>query len=146
VQGGDSDGLIGVVRRYVTSQAGFDAKTQTAIASYLDFIGRRARGPSLARPPPRMACADARTGDLLTPAEWMRRFVRTHPAYRGDSVVPAETAYDLTRACRDLAEGVLAVRASGGGGLCHRCLTTSIRTGTRPVGRFRCAGRIVRRR
>jgi glutamate--cysteine ligase catalytic subunit len=35
------------------------------------------------------------SGDLLTPAAWIRNFVRSHPAYKGDSVVSQEINYDL---------------------------------------------------
>jgi hypothetical protein len=34
-------------------------------------------------------------GSLITPATWIRNFVRSHPAYRFDSVVSQEINYDL---------------------------------------------------
>ena len=37
----------------------------------------------------------------------MRNYVRNHPAYKGDSVVSDEIAYDLMLACRDIGEGKL---------------------------------------
>lgn len=39
--------------------------------------------------------ADTRLGSLLTPATWIRNFVRAHPDYKHDSVVSAEINYDL---------------------------------------------------
>lgn len=44
---------------------------------YLDFIHKRA------------------TGEILTGASWMRRFVMNHPAYKHDSVVSDTIAYDM---------------------------------------------------
>lgn len=34
-------------------------------------------------------------GSLLTNATWMRHFVMNHPAYKHDSIVGDEVAYDL---------------------------------------------------
>ena len=34
-------------------------------------------------------------GSLITPATWIRNFVRSHPAYKHDSVVSQEINYDL---------------------------------------------------
>jgi glutamate--cysteine ligase catalytic subunit len=36
----------------------------------------------------------------------MRKFVRSHPAYKGDSVVNHEIGYDLMMACKEIGEGV----------------------------------------
>jgi len=41
----------------------------------------------------------------MTPATWLRKFVRDHPAYKGDSVISQEIAYDLTVACNEIGEG-----------------------------------------
>eukprot|EP01083_Nonionella_stella_P127471 386105_1 len=54
---------------------------------YLDFIEKRA------------------TGQLVTPATWMRNFVREHEDYKFDSVVTDSIAYDLMIACKDIGEG-----------------------------------------
>ncbi len=43
----------------------------------------------------------------MTPASWMRKFVREHKAYKGDSVVSEEIAHDLMMACKDFGEGKL---------------------------------------
>jgi glutamate--cysteine ligase catalytic subunit len=45
------------------------------------------------------------TGQLLTPARWMRRFVRSHPDYKHDSVVSSSIAYDLMIACDEIGRG-----------------------------------------
>ena len=57
------------------------------ISQYLDFIEKRS------------------TGELITPATWFRQFVQNHPAYRDDSVVCPEIAYDLAIACKAIGEG-----------------------------------------
>lgn len=41
-------------------------------------------------------------GSLQTPATWMRDFVRSHPAYKFDSVVSQEINYDLMVAVDDM--------------------------------------------
>ena len=37
-------------------------------------------------------------GSLHTTARWMRDFIRSHPAYKFDSVVSQEINYDLLKA------------------------------------------------
>lgn len=44
-------------------------------------------------------------GELLTPATWMRNFVHEHPAYKHDSVISQEIAYDLMMACKGIGDG-----------------------------------------
>ena len=51
--------------------------TLNTVNGYLDFIHKRA------------------TGEILTGASWMRQFVMNHPAYKHDSIVSDEIAYDL---------------------------------------------------
>lgn len=80
-------GLIPLVRAYL-DYINCDDVAHKKITKYLDFIEQRA------------------TGALITPATWMRKFVRTHPAYKGDSVVSHEIAYDLMVACKEIGEGV----------------------------------------
>ena len=41
-------------------------------------------------------------GSLQTPATWIRNFVRSHPAYKFDSVVSQEINYDLMVAIDDM--------------------------------------------
>merc|ERR1711990_848950 len=66
-----------------------DATAFTRIHQYLTFIEKRA------------------TGELLTPASWMRNFVRGHPDYKFDSVVSAGIAYDLVKTCNDIGLGLV---------------------------------------
>jgi glutamate--cysteine ligase catalytic subunit len=61
-------GLIPLVRAYL-DHINCDRVTMERISQYLDFIERRA------------------TGELVTPATWMRNFVRNHPDYKGDSKI-----------------------------------------------------------
>lgn len=106
-------GLIPLVLAYL-DHINCDTVTRERVTIYLDFIERRARG------------------ELVTPATWIRNFVRKHPAYKGDSVVSDTIAYvcfnvtyfgftwfvaltsflllrryDLMIACRDIGEGKL---------------------------------------
>ena len=62
-------GLIPLVRAYL-DHINCDSVTMRRISSYLELIERRA------------------TGELVTPATWMRNFVRNHPDYKDDSLVP----------------------------------------------------------
>jgi len=64
-----------------------DSHSYARIEEYMTFIERRAKG------------------ELLTPATWMRRFVRSHPEYKKDSVITHGIAYDLTRACDEIGRG-----------------------------------------
>lgn len=45
------------------------------------------------------------SGELLTPATWMRRLVKQHPKYNGDSVVSPEIAYDLVTIVDEVGRG-----------------------------------------
>ena len=66
-------GLIPLVNAYL-DYINCDTITRERLNTYLDFIEKRA------------------VGDLVTPATWMRNYVRSHPAYKGDSVVSDEIA------------------------------------------------------
>jgi glutamate--cysteine ligase catalytic subunit len=66
-------GLIPLVLAYL-DHINCDKVTRNRVTMYLDFIARRAKG------------------ELITPATWMRNYVRNHPAYKGDSVVTDEIA------------------------------------------------------
>ena len=79
-------GLIPLVRAYL-DHTNCDDVSNDRISEYLDFIEKRA------------------TGELMTPATWLRNFVRSHPAYKGDSVVSQEIAHDLVIACKEIGEG-----------------------------------------
>lgn len=43
---------------------------------------------------------------MVTTASWIREFVRSHPEYKGDSVVSEGVTYDLTRAVDEVERGV----------------------------------------
>ncbi|KAG7346815.1 glutamine cyclotransferase [Nitzschia inconspicua] len=79
-------GLIPLVRAYL-DHIGADSASRERLDSYLDFIEKRS------------------VGELLTPATWIRNFVRSHPAYEHDSFVSDEIAYDLMVACKEIGEG-----------------------------------------
>ena len=66
-------GLIPLIHAYL-DHINSDSVTRKRLNMYLDFIERRA------------------TGELVTPATWMRNFVRNHPAYKDDSYVTDEIA------------------------------------------------------
>ncbi|CAL1706490.1 unnamed protein product [Somion occarium] len=61
---------------------------QVRITQYLDLVRRRANG------------------SLITPATWIRNFVRSHPAYKFDSVVNQEINYDLMVAVDEIERGI----------------------------------------
>jgi len=79
-------GLIPLVHAYL-DYINCDTITRQRLNTYLDFIEKRS------------------TGELVTTATWMRNYVRSHPAYRGDSVVTDEIAYDLVKICTDIGLG-----------------------------------------
>mmetsp|Transcript_26375 Transcript_26375/g.60033 ORF Transcript_26375/g.60033 Transcript_26375/m.60033 type:complete len:706 (+) Transcript_26375:38-2155(+) len=66
-----------------------DAASFTRLDAYLGLVAKRA------------------AGELLTPAAWMRSFVREHPDYKQDAVISQTIAYDLVRACDDIGRGKL---------------------------------------
>jgi len=79
-------GLIPLVQAYL-DHINCDSISRQRIDQYLDFIQRRA------------------TGELVTPASWIRNFIRSHKSYQGDSVVSDEIAHDLMVACKEIGEG-----------------------------------------
>jgi glutamate--cysteine ligase catalytic subunit len=79
-------GLIPLVYSYL-DLIGCDSQTMVRVDQYLEHIKNRAEGK------------------LVTPATFIRRFVRSHPDYKQDSVVSDSIAYDLMVACKDIGEG-----------------------------------------
>ena len=61
-------GLIPLVRAYL-DHISADSASMSRLNTYLDFIEKRSKG------------------ELITPATWIRNFVRSHPDYKKDSVV-----------------------------------------------------------
>jgi glutamate--cysteine ligase catalytic subunit len=101
---GDFPGLLGVVNAYLNSlNVEFDKKRK--LRKYLDLVKRRSDGmritlfffvdASLTDP-------HSHLGSLVTTAGWIRNFVRSHPAYKFDSVVSQEINYDLICAIDDM--------------------------------------------
>ncbi|KAJ4468122.1 glutamate-cysteine ligase catalytic subunit [Lentinula aciculospora] len=80
-------GLLGLIWAYIDT---LDVSEQemSKIHSYLSLIRRRANG------------------SLVTPATWVRNFVRAHPAYAHDSVITQEMNYDLIVAVDEIERGV----------------------------------------
>jgi len=83
---GHFPGLVPVCFAYL-EHIGCDQKSFNRLQQYLDFISGRA------------------AGRLMTPAMWMRKFVRTHPDYKYDSVVSQSIAYDLVKAIDEIGQG-----------------------------------------
>ncbi|XP_050027889.1 glutamate--cysteine ligase catalytic subunit [Dermacentor andersoni] len=73
---GEFPGLVPLIRTFVSSMD-VDVDTQCTIQQYLNLIQRRA------------------SGELLTTASWIRKFITTHPEYKQDSVVSERINYDL---------------------------------------------------
>ncbi|RLN95653.1 hypothetical protein BBJ28_00007437 [Nothophytophthora sp. Chile5] len=80
-------GLIPIVYAYL-DHIECDEATRTLVQKYMCLIAKRA------------------TGELPTAATWMRRYVRAHPDYAHDSVVPHSTAFDLLTECQQIGEGL----------------------------------------
>lgn len=72
-KGSHFPGLIPLVYAYL-DHINCDTVTRNRLSAYLNFIEQRANG------------------EIVTPATWMRTFVRNHPLYKGDSVVTDEIA------------------------------------------------------
>jgi hypothetical protein len=47
------------------------------------------------------------TGELITPATWIRRFVTSHPDYKQDSIITSTIAYDLMMTCQGIGDGTI---------------------------------------
>ncbi|XP_060522257.1 glutamate--cysteine ligase [Cylas formicarius] len=84
---GEFPGLIPLIQSYLSGMD-VDADTHCTIQQYLKFIQQRA------------------SGEILTTATWIRKFVTEHPAYKHDSVVSEEINYDLLETVRDIQEDI----------------------------------------
>ncbi|KAJ3412540.1 hypothetical protein HDV05_000621 [Chytridiales sp. JEL 0842] len=69
-------GLIPLVKAYLSATP-IDHTTASTLYSYLDLVSKKA------------------SGELPTAAAWIRKYVRSHKAYKGDSVVSEEINFDL---------------------------------------------------
>ena len=81
-------GLLGVIRSYLDSQD-VSSATRAELDRSLSLVARKA------------------SGELITTATWMRRFVDAHPKYQHDSVVSEEINYDLVKALDGLERGTV---------------------------------------
>lgn len=80
-------GLVPMIMAYLHA-VGADSHSLTTIEKYMDFIVARA------------------SGELMTPAAWIREFVHTHPEYKQDSVVSPKIAADLMSKCHRVGLGL----------------------------------------
>nr|CAH7723386.1 unnamed protein product [Callosobruchus chinensis] len=83
---GEFPGLIPLIKSYLTGMD-VDADTHCTIQQYLQFIQKRA------------------SGEILTTASWIRKFVREHPEYKFDSKVSEHINYDLLNRIRLIQTG-----------------------------------------
>lgn len=79
-------GLIPIVRQYLQN-VNVDTETLCTLEKHLSLVSKRA------------------SGELKSNATWIREFVRSHPAYKFDSVVSPEIHYDLVKAIEKLTNG-----------------------------------------
>eukprot|EP00178_Gracilaria_changii_P027385 TRINITY_DN873_c0_g1_i1.p1 TRINITY_DN873_c0_g1~~TRINITY_DN873_c0_g1_i1.p1 ORF type:complete len:742 (-),score=111.92 TRINITY_DN873_c0_g1_i1:7768-9993(-) len=82
-------GLIPLIRGYLDALK-IDGMTRARLYLYLDFISDRA------------------SGALCTNAAFIRKFIRQHPAYKGDSVVSQTINYDLMQTLSGISTGTIA--------------------------------------
>ncbi|XP_058958871.2 glutamate--cysteine ligase catalytic subunit-like isoform X1 [Pocillopora verrucosa] len=80
INGKDNEfpGLIPLINRYLAT-TDVDFNTRCTISQYLNHISKKA------------------SGELLTTAQWIRRFVESHTEYKRDSVVSEGICFDLLR-------------------------------------------------
>lgn len=83
---GEFPGLIPLMESYL-SNVDVDIDTRCTISQYLKLISKRA------------------SGELLTTAQWMRKFVEVHPDYRKDSFVSETICYDLINTFDRISKG-----------------------------------------
>lgn len=83
---GNYPGLMPLVHAYMEYVAA-DTATIERVDMYLEHLRKRA------------------AGEVMTTAAWLRKFVTTHPAYKQDSRVTEEIAYDLVNACQEIGLG-----------------------------------------
>ncbi|XP_065844045.1 glutamate--cysteine ligase catalytic subunit-like [Oscarella lobularis] len=83
---GGFPGLVPLIWRYL-DLIDLDTDTHSTIRRYLNLMQKRA------------------AGKVLTGAQWMRKFIRSHPKYKKDSVVSDEINYDLLCAMDKITKG-----------------------------------------
>jgi len=85
-QNGGFIGLIPLVRRYLDNVE-VSVQARCSIQEYLKLLSKRA------------------SGEYITTAQWMRKFVRSHPKYQFDSKLTDEITYDLLTRCLQIERG-----------------------------------------
>ncbi|KAL6079062.1 glutamate--cysteine ligase [Balamuthia mandrillaris] len=83
-------GLIPLVEEYLSTQ-NIDIETRMHLDKYVTLIKKRA------------------SGELMTPATWIRHFVQSHPAYNSDSIITDEINYDLLKTCMQATNGEIVI-------------------------------------
>lgn len=86
-KGRDFPGLLPLCYAYL-EHIGCDSASYLRVQEYLNFIGRRA------------------TGELQTPATWIRNYVQSHKEYKHDGIVPDGVCFDLVRSCDEIGRGM----------------------------------------
>jgi glutamate--cysteine ligase catalytic subunit len=71
-------GLIKMIKIYLDT-INISKETRKIVENYLNFLSKRA------------------SGELITPATWIRNFVQNHPEYKQDSIVTPKINYDLMK-------------------------------------------------
>jgi len=85
---GDYPGLIPLMKEYISEN--YDKERHNFLYNQLDFLYERAKG------------------NLLTNAQYIRKFVKEHKLYNNDSVVTSEIAYDLANHIIDIQQSKVA--------------------------------------
>jgi len=80
-------GLVPMIMAYLECIK-TDTHTMDVVSNYMQFV-----------------CARA-SGELMTPATWIRKFVHNHPDYKKDSVVSDRIATDLMQTCHRIGCGI----------------------------------------
>jgi glutamate--cysteine ligase catalytic subunit len=68
-----------------------ETSTRNTLQKYLSLVSKRA------------------SGEYVTPATWIRKFVAAHPDYKQDSIITHKINHDLLNACYEISSGVLEV-------------------------------------
>lgn len=87
---GGFPGLIPLINIYLDTR-NIDAESRAMVDGYMSLLSKRA------------------SGELMTTAAWMRKFVTSHADYKQDSVVSHKINHDLLDACHRITKGELHV-------------------------------------
>jgi glutamate--cysteine ligase catalytic subunit len=82
-------GLVPLVEDYISTRSSLAPAAREQFHGYLRLIRRRA------------------SGECMTAARWLRRFVLQHPAYEHDSKLHDSTIYDLCKTVQRITSGTL---------------------------------------